>query len=71
MEVCEPKEILSFPATFRKTKGPSARMAEAKNIGTLGTFGAKQNSTVNSKFDSSNGMGNVAAKTVLIWKSVS
>jgi len=39
-------------------KGPSARMAEAKNIGTLGTFGAKQNSTVNSKFDSSNGLGN-------------
>ena len=39
-------------------KGPSARMAEAKYVGTLGTFGAKQNSTVNSKFDSSNGMGN-------------
>ena len=39
-------------------KGPSARIAEAKYVGTLGTFGAKQNSTVNSKFDSSNGMGN-------------
>ena len=39
-------------------KGPSARITEAKYVGTLGTFGAKQNSTVNSKFDSSNGMGN-------------
>ena len=39
-------------------KGPSARIAEAKYVGTLGTFGEKQNSTVNSKFDSSNGMGN-------------
>jgi|TARA_B110000444_G_C18813776_1_gene584039 hypothetical protein len=39
-------------------KGPSARIAEAKYVGTLGTFGAKQNSTVNSKFDSSTGMGN-------------
>jgi len=31
MEVCEPKEILSFPATFRKTKGSSARMAKKEN----------------------------------------
>ena len=30
MEVCEPKEILSFPATFRKTKGRAARMAQKK-----------------------------------------
>tara|TARA_B100001093_G_C26697565_1_gene957575 strand:- start:197 stop:544 length:348 start_codon:yes stop_codon:yes gene_type:complete len=51
------KRTLGKNIAIAQPKGPSARLAAAKNVGSVGTFGEKENSTVNPNFDSSGGFG--------------